>query len=81
MNHRPPPFVRPLVPKTERQILARSVAAELSFVRAFVTLALPIAVGSWNPTLGLILAIPCIAYLCWQVTQSWRRFVRGHKDA
>ena len=45
---------RALVPRTERQILARAVAAELSFVRAIITLALPIAVGSWNLRFGLL---------------------------
>jgi hypothetical protein len=53
---------RALVPRTERQMLVRAAAAELSFVRAIITLALPIAVGSWNLRFGLLLAIPCIAY-------------------
>jgi hypothetical protein len=72
-----PPPARPRLGPSGHQAFKRAIAGELSFVRAIVTLALPIAVGNWNLTLGWILAVPCIAFFGWQVVQSWRRFVRG----
>jgi hypothetical protein len=75
-----PPCPRPLVPGSERRALANYVTAELSVVRAIVTLALPIVIGRWIFWLGMIAALPCAAYFGWQVVHAWRQFVRGHND-
>lgn len=53
------------------------VSTELFFARAFVTVALPVVLGRWHLTFGIIAAVPCAAYFCWQVAQGWRQFVRG----